>query len=144
MTPESGQACKEYCDVLSFNCYEKNPDIHFSYLKNIDFPVLISEFGFGASDNGRIGWGLYQTLSESDRVAAYENYANRARQWSNLVGLHYYKWEDHPLSGDSVGVAPGDNTSSGLVSICDVPYPLITQSATNMNRTIMESFTAIP
>lgn len=144
MTPESEQACKEYCDVLSFNCYEKNPDIHFSFLKNIDFPVLISEFGFGASDNGRIGWGLYQTLSESDRVAAYVNYANRARQWSNLVGLHYYKWEDHPFSGDSVGVAPGDNTSSGLVSICDVPYPLITQSATDMNRTIMESFTAIP
>jgi len=144
MTPEVIQACKESADVLSFNSYDKNPEVFFAHLKDIDFPVLISEFGFGASDNGRIGWGLYQTLSEADRITAYQNYVNKARTWKNLVGFHYFRWEDNPPSGDANIPGLADNTTSGLVSITDIPYPYMTLAASIINTSIMQSYVPIP
>lgn len=140
-TPEAVTACMEYADVLSFNCYDKSPDFHDSDLKTLDFPVLISEFGFGASDIGRVGWGMYQKMSESDRIAAYQNYVSVARQWPNLVGFHYYKWEDNPPAGEFTANV---NTVSGLLSITDIPYAGLVQTATDLNVQIMQSYPPLP
>src|SRR6185312_13819494 len=57
-TPEILQAGKEAADVLSFNIYNAYPSHTNPDLKSLNFPIMISEFCFGASDQGRVGMSL--------------------------------------------------------------------------------------
>ena len=50
--------------------------------------------------------------------------------WPNLVGVHWYKWEDDIISGR---FWDGVNYSMGLVSITDIPYWQTVDAATTAN-----------
>jgi hypothetical protein len=127
-SPESLAACGRYCDVVSFNAYDIKPSDWRADLKALDRPVMVSEFGFGAADAGRVGGG--GVVTEADRVAVYNNYVNDAMTWPNMVGLHWYKWDDDPASGRMWDNA---NHSLGLVSIADNPYDQLAAAATLKN-----------
>jgi hypothetical protein len=127
-SPESLASCGRYCDVVSFNAYDIKPSDWRSDLKALDRPVMVSEFGFGAADAGRVGGG--GVITESDRVAVYSNYVNDAMTWPNMVGLHWYKWDDDPASGRMWDNA---NHSLGLVTIADVPYQQLATAAMGLN-----------
>lgn len=134
-SPETLAAASRYCDVVSFNAYGINPSEWRSDLKALDCPVMVSEFGFGAADIGRIGAGYPIAVTESDRVRAYQNYVNDAMTWPNMVGLHWYKWDDDPATGRMWDNA---NESRGIVSITDTPYaPLVT--AMTQENTLLNS-----
>jgi hypothetical protein len=125
-TPEVLQAAKESCDVLSFNGYDL---AHNQRLKDFDAPVLVSEFGFSACDLGRLP-SYPNILTESDRADEYETYGANAFQWQNLVGMHWYKWDDDVPSGRFYDA---NNMCMGLVSITDIPYWNTVAAATSVN-----------
>jgi hypothetical protein len=118
-TPDVLAAAKRYADVVSFNAYEMAPNRYHDDMKALDCPVLISEVGFGAADLGRSCGYNPNAATEADRIAIYQNYMNEASTWTNLVGYHWYKWEDDPTSGR---MWDGQVASLGLVSIADMPY----------------------
>lgn len=117
-SPETLQAAQESCDIVSFNAYDAVPTNNHADVKALDAPVMISEVGIGACDLGRISW-YPNLLSENDRAWYFKRYMADALTFPNLVGLHYYKWEDDVASGRFFD---GYNSSMGLVSIADVPY----------------------
>jgi hypothetical protein len=117
-TPEVLAAAKQYVDVLSFNIYQGFPSRSNPDLKAMDFPVLISEFCFGANDRGRVGMPLYPTLTENSRIDAYKRFFADIKTWKNLVGVHWYRWDDFPSTAKS----DHDNMQEGLVSITDKFY----------------------
>lgn len=129
-SPEAAAAAARYCDVVSFNAYDLTPSQWRSDLKTLNAPVMVSEFGFSAMDQGRVGGGYPGAITENDRVQAYNAYINDVKTWPNMVGLHYYKWEDEPVSGRMWDNA---NHTYGLVSITDVPYQQMVDAATQAN-----------
>ncbi|MFI5384825.1 MAG: hypothetical protein ACHQ50_01785 [Fimbriimonadales bacterium] len=131
--PEVLAAAARYCDVVSFNAYDITPSQWRSDLKALNAPVMISEFGFAAADQGRVGGFSLCAVSESDRIQAYQNYAADAATWNNLVGLHWYKWEDDPVTGR---MWDNSNVCFGFVSITDVPYAGMAAAATQVNTNL--------
>ncbi len=117
-TTEVLSAAKASVDILSFNIYSGFPSRTNPDLKRMDFPVMISEFCFGASDRGRVGMPLYPTVTESSRIDAYRRFYNEAKSWKNLVGAHWYRWEDFPVTAK----LDHDNMQEGLLSITDMTY----------------------
>jgi hypothetical protein len=91
---------------------------------------MVSEFGFSAMDLGRVGGGYPGPISESDRIQAYQGYLADAATWTNMVGLHWYKWDDDPVTGR---IWDNSNHALGLVSIADAPYSAFTAAATTAN-----------
>jgi hypothetical protein len=67
------RAATKYCDVLSFNFYDygienrRLPD-------NIDMPIIIGEFHFGALDRGMFHPGLKRAADQNDRADKYTEY----------------------------------------------------------------------
>ncbi len=133
-TSEVLAVAKRYSDVISFNAYCTNPAEYRADLKNVDCPVMISEFGFGASDLGRVSGYVPNIAVESDRVSIYQDYIAEAMTWNNLVGAHYYKWEDDPPSGR---LWDGECFDLGLVSITDNPYPQMVAAVQQANTNFM-------
>jgi hypothetical protein len=117
-TPQTLQACQESCDLISVNDYELRPGDHHDDVRTLDAPVLISETGFSACDLGRVPAGI-NLVTENDRTSFFSRYLSDALGWTNLVGYHWYKWEDDVVSGR---YSDGSFNSFGIVSIADVPY----------------------
>jgi hypothetical protein len=117
-TPEVLVAAKASADILSFNIYHGFPSRSNPDLKNLDHPVMISEFCFGANDRGRVGMPLYPTLTENSRIDTYARYFADIKGWKNLVGVHWYRWEDFPTTAK----LDHDNMQEGLISITDNFY----------------------
>lgn len=115
-TPEVLSAAKDYVDVVSVNVYAGSLDAELPGMKNAGFPVMISEFSFGVAQDGRLPYQKYGTLTENDRSAAVDRFLTEAYQWNNLVGAHWYRWEDFPLTGRT---SDGENYAMGLVRITD-------------------------
>ncbi|HVT14408.1 MAG TPA: beta-galactosidase [Fimbriimonadaceae bacterium] len=128
-TPEELQACKESADVVSFNDYCATPTRYHDAVRALDAPLLISEVGFSACDLGRRPSGE-NLLTEKDRIWFYNRYVNDALAWHNLVGLHWYKWQDDVVSGRFYD---HDNCCQGLVSITDIPYWQFVSAVTAAN-----------
>jgi hypothetical protein len=116
--PEVLDVAVGYVDVLSFNVYHARPSTVIPFAKEIDHPVLISEFAFGANDLGRVGVPYYPTLTDRARIDSVAEFVNDVKGWPNLVGAHWYRWEDLPVTGKE----DFDNAALGLHSIADVPY----------------------
>ncbi|HVT13362.1 MAG TPA: hypothetical protein VHE55_13935 [Fimbriimonadaceae bacterium] len=129
-SPETLVAAGRYADVISFNAYDLKPSTWRSDIKALDRPVMVSEFGFGAADQGRVGAGYPVAISETDRVQAYQTYVADVMTWPNMVGLHWYKWDDDPATGRMWDNA---NESRGLVSITDTPYSQMVAAVTAAN-----------
>lgn len=140
-TPEVLNVCRRYCDVVSVNIYDYSPDRLNADLKNKSFPVLISEFGFGSFDQGRLGLAHYQTFDEADTNQAYARYVDSLRTWTNLVGLHWFRFEDFAPSGR---MGDGENYAMGLVDITDRPHQSLIDVATPLNQMLVERMQGTP
>jgi hypothetical protein len=106
-----------YCDVISFNRYRfsaadlKLPD-------DIDKPVIIGEFHFGALDRGLPHTGLRSVKDQDQRAEEYISYVEGALQNPNIVGVHWFQYGDQAYTGRF----DGENYQIGFVDICDYPY----------------------
>jgi hypothetical protein len=132
-TPEIARAGLGLVDVHSVNIYRLTPDQLNADLRQLDVPILISEVSFGATDFGRVGLPLNPTLTEEERVRAFRRFMDNARTWPNIVGVHWYRWEDFPVTGNQ----NRENMSMGLVSITDKPYPQMVDEARRVAIEIM-------
>ncbi|WP_426237943.1 beta-galactosidase [Pseudomonas sp. TWP3-2] len=120
-TPEAVNACAQYCDVLSFNMYTLQPQdgYDFAVLRNLDKPVLITEFNFGSTDRGPFWGGVTQLAKEEDRGAAYANFLKHALSEPSIVGVHWFQYLDQPVTGR---LLDGENGHFGLVGVTDLPF----------------------
>ncbi|MCK4293292.1 MAG: beta-galactosidase [Planctomycetes bacterium] len=119
----AARAAAKYCDVVSYNRYsysvaeQRLPD-------NIDLPIIIGEFHFGALDRGMFHTGLKKTANQMDRAAKYKSYVRGALENAYIVGTHWFQYKDQATTGRG----DGENYQIGFIDVCDRPYPEIVQA----------------
>ncbi|MDH1264653.1 beta-agarase [Pseudomonas sp. GD03944] len=120
-TPEAVAACAQYCDVMSFNFYTREPQhgYDFAALRALDKPLLIGEFHFGSRDRGPFWGGVSEVYDESQRAPAYAHFLKQALAEPSIVGAHWFQYLDQPVTGR---LLDGENGHFGLVGITDRPF----------------------
>ena len=110
-------AAAKYCDVISFNRYRFSAaDLVLPV--DIDKPVIIGEFHFGALDRGLLHTGLRSVKDQEQRGEAYLSYVEGALRNPCIVGVHWFQYGDQPCTGRF----DGENYQVGFLDICDNPY----------------------
>ncbi|MCL3781114.1 hypothetical protein EMN47_12060 [Prolixibacteraceae bacterium JC049] len=107
----------KHCDILSFNRYSFNV-ADFKMPKQLDVPVLIGEFHFGALDRGLLNVGLKGVTNQVQRAEMYEKYMLQAIKNRNIVGAHWFQYQDQLVTGRG----DGENYQIGFIDVCDTPY----------------------
>ena len=113
----SSEACLqsgEYFDVFSLNGYTfpDPPDTrHIS--GQLNKPVLIGEFHFGSIDSGLPATGIKGVKNQRARGLAYRHYVEQGFARPEIVGIHYFQWNDQPLTGRF----DGENYNIGLIDV---------------------------
>jgi hypothetical protein len=118
VNPLAVKAAAQYCDVISFNLYQHDVK-SFKLPPEVDRPVIIGEFHFGALDRGMFHTGLVATESQAARAQAYRDYVQSALRHTNIVGCHWFKYCDEPTTGRTYDE---ENYQIGFVDVVDTPY----------------------
>lgn len=107
-------------DVFSINGYRDQPqaDVIARCAEAAGAPVLIGEFHTGALDRGLPDGGLRVVHTQQDRADCYRYYVEQGAAIPELVGAHYFQWNDQ----HAVGRHDGENWQIGVVDICQQPY----------------------
>ncbi len=111
-------AAARHCDVVTYNLYRRSV-ADFRFNGGADVPLMIGEFHFGALDRGMFHPGLVPTTSQAERARAYEEYVLGALRHPQVVGCHWFQFQDQPTTGRSFDE---ENYQIGLVDIADTPY----------------------
>ena len=114
---EVAEACARHCDVVSYNIYRETIG-DWRLPKDIDAPVMIGEFHFGATDRGQFGTGVRQAKDQADRAAKMKAYVESALANPLVVGVHWHQFSDQATSGRF----DGEYLQVGWTDICDRPY----------------------
>ena len=112
------RAGAKYCDLVSFNIYARHLD-DFKLPADVDKPVMIGEFHFGALDRGMFHPGLIKLESQEERGQVYVQYVTSALRHPNVVGVHWHQFGDQATTGRF----DGENFQVGFVDCCNTPYP---------------------
>ena len=126
----------EYLDVFSINCYkiDPKPSIQDIVQAGVEKPVIIGEFHHGALDAGNTATGIRGVASKKERGKAYRYYVEQAASMPNLVGCHYFTFNDQ----SALGRMDGECYNIGFVDACHVPYPDMVQSAQQTSQVLYE------
>jgi len=111
-------AAARYCDVVSYNLYQRSV-AEFEFNGGRDVPLIIGEFHFGALDRGMFHTGLVPVADQASRAAAYREYVQGALRHRQIVGTHWFQYQDEPTTGR---VYDEENYQIGFVDIADTPY----------------------
>lgn len=127
------RAAVKYCDVVSYNKY------HFSIRslrlpEQIDRPVIIGEYHFGATDLGHFHPGLRATENQAERAEKFIAYQKSALENPQVVGVHWFQFVDEHVAGR----ADGENYNVGLVDVCDTPYPEMVRAIRRIGASMYE------
>ncbi len=125
------QACAEVADVVSFNIYRRT--VPQDAYNQIDAPVLIGEFHFGARDRGMFHTGLVPVASQAERAQCYIEYVESAARHPNVVGCHWFQYVDEPITGRWFD---GENYNIGFVDVTDTPYPELVEAARQVHERV--------
>ncbi len=120
----AARAAADFCDVVSYNRYTYNVE-DLELPGQIDMPLIIGEFHFGALDRGMFHTGLRSTKNQQDRAETYARYVQGALRNPYIVGTHWFQYKDQATTGRG----DGENYQIGFVDICDTPYPEIVGKA---------------
>lgn len=116
--PVAVEAAARYCDVVSYNLYRR--DVRdFAPPGDLDVPIVVGEFHFGALDRGMFHTGLQATANQDARAQAYRDYVNGALANPRIVGTHWFQYADQATTGRG----DGENYQIGFLDIADTPYP---------------------
>ena len=115
----AARVAAKYCDVVSYNQYKRSV-AQFAMPGGIDMPVIIGEFHFGALDRGMFHTGLVPVASQEERAEAYQAYVRGAVENPQIVGTHWFKYQDESTTGRPLD---GENYQIGFLDVCDTPYP---------------------
>ena len=113
-----GRAAAGQVDVFSVNSYEFMPNAQHLLPRDIDLPVIASEYHFGAPDRGVPGVGLRSVNDQVQRGRALAGYVAGALADPRFVGCHWFQWIDQSAAG-----RPGENYQVGYVDVCANLYP---------------------
>ncbi len=114
----AARAAIKYCDIVSYNRYRYSVENH-RLPDDIDMPIIIGEFHFGALDRGMFHTGLRKTANQQDRADKYKSYEQGALRNPYIVGTHWFQYKDQATTGRG----DGENYQIGFIDICDKPYP---------------------
>ncbi len=108
-------------DAFSINQYLLRPDAEAigRLAARTGRPVLIGEFHVGALDRGLPSGGIRNTRTMAESVQAYRYYIEHAAAIPNLIGAHYFQWNDQHV----MGRGDGENMQIGLHDITARAYP---------------------
>ena len=114
----------KYLDVVSVNYYTYALETDF--LKRIHRlsggrPVLLSEWHYGATDQGLSG-GARQVKDQRERGLAYRNYVEGAASLGFVVGHEWFSYLDQATAGRWFEREGGERGNIGLVNVADRPY----------------------
>ena len=128
------EVAAKHCDVVCFNIYNDSPDGRLAdeMALELDFPVVIGEYHFGALDRGMFHTGLRKAENQEDRAAKFAAYLTAASEAPWCVGAHWFQYRDQPLTGRF----DGENYNIGFVTITDTPYPEMRASAREVNGSL--------
>ena len=115
----AAKAGAKFCDVVSYNLYRRGV-ADFRMPADIDRPVIIGEFHFGALDRGMFHTGLVPVATQQERAAAYKGYVQGAIDNPLIVGCHWFKYQDEPTTGRPYDE---ENYQIGFIDIVGTPYP---------------------
>lgn len=106
-------------DVFSLNGYTNPvpPDTE-QISRRSGKPVLIGEWHFGAIDRGLPATGIQAAANQVERGKAYRYYFEQGIVRPELVGIHWFQWNDQPIFGRF----DGENYNIGFIDICMKPY----------------------
>lgn len=113
----AARAAAKFCDVVSYNHYDYNAE-KLRLPGDVDRPLIIGEFHFGALDRGLFHPGLRRADNQQDRARKYRDYVESALRNPYVVGAHWFEYRDQATTGRG----DGENYQIGLVDICDTPY----------------------
>jgi len=113
----AAQAAFRFCDVIAYNRYDYSVK-RFRLPQDLDRPVIIGEFHFGALDRGMFHTGLKPVQDQQDRAAKYRSYVYGALENPQIVGTHWFQYRDQATTGRG----DGENYQIGFIDICDTPY----------------------
>ncbi|MDO4575201.1 MAG: beta-galactosidase [Planctomycetia bacterium] len=125
------RAMAKYVDVMSFNLYRESV-ADFAPAGEIDMPVIIGEFHFGALDRGMFHTGLRGAKNQNERAEKYYSYVLGAVKNPRIIGAHWFQY----ASQATTGRGDGENYQIGLVDLGDTPYPEILAKVREMGRTM--------
>ena len=113
----AARAAAKYCDVVCYNRYNYGVE-DLRIPDNIDKPIVIGEFHFGALDRGMFHTGLRKARNQKHRGELYAAYVRGALRNPLIVGTHWFQYKDQATTGRG----DGENYQIGFVDICDRPY----------------------
>lgn len=122
----------EYYDVYCLNGYHYPgpPEETAEVAKRSGKPVMIGEFHFGAYDRGLPVCGVEAVKTQEDRAKMYRYYMEQGFARPEVVGIHYFIWNDQPL----MGRFDGEALNIGLVDVCHQPYKELQDAARLTNQ----------
>jgi len=119
------EICAKFADVVSINLYDYTPDV-LEIPEDFDAPMLIGEFHFSTiTERGVWGAGLATAMDLPHVANLFASYSKAAIRHPNLIGAHWFTFNDQPLSGRF----DGENHRIGFVDITDTPYPSLLNAA---------------
>jgi hypothetical protein len=133
--PESVVAqCAKHADVVCFNIYKDKPDEKEvdELATELDFPVIIGEYHFGALDRGMFHTGLRPAKDQAERASKFAGYLRAAAGAPWCVGAHWFQFRDQALTGRG----DGENYNIGFVTVTDSPYPEMRTAARQVHGEI--------
>ena len=134
---EAVNVAAEYCDVVSFNIYNRSLDLNtWAFTSTLKKPCVIGEFHFGALDRGMFHPGLVRARDQADRGQAYHEYLRSVLSLPAFVGCHWFQYSDEPLTGRF----DGENYNIGLVSGTDTPYGELVAAARQIQSEVYTPF----
>ncbi len=129
----AARAAAKFCDIVSYNRYSYSvAEQHLP--DNIDMPIIIGEFHFGALDRGMFHTGLRKTTNQQDRADKYKSYVQGALRNPYIVGTHWFQYKDQATTGRG----DGENYQIGFIDICDKPYPEIVRACREVGYNLYE------
>ncbi|RCW51771.1 beta-galactosidase-like protein [Paenibacillus prosopidis] len=115
----------KYVDVISINHYGYALNtglLEDVYTKSGGKPILISEFGFGTTEQGLDPLLQNSAVNQFQRGMRYRNYVEAAADLDYIVGAHVFNYVDQAGLGRYWQGVWGERYNSGLVNVADRPY----------------------
>ena len=129
----AARAAAKFCDIVCYNRYRYSvEELHLP--GEIDMPLIIGEFHFGALDRGMFHTGLRKTANQKDRADKYRDYVQGALRNPYIVGTHWFQYKDQATTGRG----DGENYQIGFIDICDKPYPEIVRACREVGYNLYE------
>ena len=113
-------------DVFSVNGYSNPaPPETEEIARRSGKPVMIGEWHFGSVDRGVPSTGLQGAENQTARGEAYRYYFEQGIARPELIGVHWFQWNDQPVFGRG----DGESYCIGFLDICNQPYIELTEQA---------------